>query len=244
MRFHWQNLSNEDEHGQGRGIPWHGRAWWNWTDRWGIKWEWVFKAAARAGVSVEIDQEDGAGFSIRLFLFALYVHLVFPGSYRLMKNGSREIELRYNDRALWWNLWRDPMGEWSRRVPRWRHGSFHFDDFFLGRAEHSERDIRTETVPIPLPEGTIRATVRLYESTWKRKRWPFPKRLRRAEITPEKPAPVPGKGENSWDCGPDAIYGMTTTASSSAEAVGHFVESVLRTRRKRGAAWDYAERAS
>jgi hypothetical protein len=56
----------------------------------------------------------------------------------------------------------------------------------------------------------------------------------RAEITPDKPIPVPGKGENSWDCDDDASYGMTCAAQTPAEAVAHYSASIQRDRQRHG----------
>lgn len=85
-----------------------------------------------------------------------------------------------------------------------------------------------------MPEHPYPATVRLFESTWKRPRWPFARRMVRAEIEVEGGIPHPGKGENSWDCDDDATYSLTCQARTAEDAVAKLVGSVLRDRRNYG----------
>lgn len=54
------------------------------------------------------------------------------------------------------------------------------------------------------------------------------------EIEPDKPVPVPGKGESDYDCGDDAIYSISTGGQSVESAVAKMVESALRDRRRYG----------
>jgi hypothetical protein len=44
--------------------------------------------------------------------------------------------------------------------------------------------------------------------------------------------PHNGKGENSWDCGDDGLWGCG--GDTVEEAIGHAVSSVLRSRRRYG----------
>src|SRR5690606_25314615 len=76
----------------------------------------------------------------------------------------------------------------------------------------------------------------LYISTWKRPRWPFATRIRRVQIDMDKDEQIPvmGKGENSWDCGEDATYGITVAADTIEAGVAKLVESILRSRRRYG----------
>lgn len=242
MRFHWQNLTNEDEHGRGRGFPYHGRCW-LWVGREDreftkVQLEWVL-GPRWPSVCFGIDEEDGLKFNLALGLFSCWLCIGLPWRWR---QRSRELSLRCHSGSIWWTLWRHPDGEWNVRRSRWREGSFNVVDFLLGAPKHASREIAVEHVPLPLPEGVMKAKVTLTEDSWSRARW-FTKRMRFARVEPERPAPVPGKGESGYDCGPDAIYSMSCKAGSSPEAIGRFVESVLRTRRNRGAAWDYAARA-
>lgn len=46
--------------------------------------------------------------------------------------------------------------------------------------------------------------------------------------------PVPGKGENSWDCGEDATYAFSCMADSVEDGIASLVRSILVRRRKYG----------
>jgi len=125
--------------------------------------------------------------------------------------------------------------EWSREKHGRRQGAFHPIDFIFGRTTYSEIPISDHKVEIPMPEAVYPATVRLVEAQWRRPRWPFVwYRVRRAEVTPDKGIPFPGKGENSWDCGEDATYSLTCVASTVEESIGKMVESVMRSRLRHG----------
>lgn len=73
----------------------------------------------------------------------------------------------------------------------------------------------------------------LFESTWKRARW-FTHKNVRASVDIPAGIPHPGKGENSWDCGEDRTYGLTTKADTVEKAIAAVVESSLRDRRRYG----------
>lgn len=49
-----------------------------------------------------------------------------------------------------------------------------------------------------------------------------------------KPIPVPGKGENSWDCDDDAIHSSHGPHSTVHQAVAALVASVYRDRTRYG----------
>lgn len=151
-----------------------------------------------------------------------------------------------HDWAIWFNIWQNDM-EWDPKRDRFRHFNFNFNipDFFLGSTNYSKRNLKTDWAPIPMPEGSYPAKITIHEDTWKRPRWPFPKRIVRATIDMEKPIPFPGKGENAWDCGDDALHSLTTPATTIPKAIAATVESVLQSRMKRGGGltWKTAEKA-
>jgi hypothetical protein len=62
--------------------------------------------------------------------------------------------------------------------------------------------------------------------------WPLTHRS--ALVESETGVPVPGKGENSWDCGEDALYSLSTTAATIDEAIEKFKASVMKTRERYG----------
>lgn len=182
-------------------------------------------------VSFGFDGEDGWGVSLALPGLAVWWRLagVFP---RI--NKEREVKVSVHGNAVWWTVWRDWRDGWSRRIPRWREGSFHFDDFLLGPSKCSQRVVEERAITVPMPERSYPATAKLVEYTWKRPRW-FVRRMMRVQIDLPEGIPHEGKGENSWDCGTDATYGITTgECRTIAAGVGVLVGSVLEQRIKHG----------
>jgi len=168
--------------------------------------------------------------SLRLGLIGLWVSV--PGRYRNYGE-DREIDISFSDGTLRWRFWCDPMS-WSSTTPKWRDGHINFVDLLLGRSKCDHRTLEARDVMIPMPEGAYPAKAELQEWTWRRPRW-FRKTIKRVQINVEKGIPFPGKGENSWDCGDDATYGITTgPCRSIAEGVGVLVGSVLNSRVRYG----------
>lgn len=171
------------------------------------------------------------------FLFSMYLQIggVLP------YGEPRQISLSYHGRALWWSIWRDPMGGWNSRDKWWqrREGSFHFDDVFLGKSTCERTVLEERRVLVPMPEKAYEATAKLMLYQWHRPRW-FTKKVKRVEIEVPEGIPHEGKGENSWDCGTDATFGMTTgECHSIAEGVGKLVGSVLNDRVRYGGYSDW-----
>ena len=234
--WHSQNLS-EDRHGRTKALWRDGRGWLR--TPWGtISLCWAFPTRFYH-IGVLIGGGDGQFFGTQVAcgLFALWFHWE-PAKWREVK--SQSYQLSIHGGGLWcqWgtNRWGE-MEAFSSKCPWWRQ--WHFDplDFLFGRQKHRERDLEAVETLVPTPEGGVLATVRLFESTWERRRWPWwplTRCLDRAEIELREPIPVPGKGENSWDCGEDAIYSLTCPARTVSEAVAAVVESYTRTRERHG----------
>lgn len=172
-------------------------------------------------------------------------HFSQPAPGRIKMNQPVEIAVRWHSGGLWWGFWHT-IHEWKSTTPKWRAGHFNPVDWLLGRDVYSSEDIQTVKATVPMPEGTYPATIRLFRSTWKRPRWPFTRELLRAEVEVEGGIPFPGKGENSWDCGEDATYSITTHARTVEAAIAAMVEAVLRNRRRYGGSvdWRPSERAA
>ena len=134
------------------------------------------------------------------------------------------------DGGLHWDL-HHTAHSWSSKTPKWRTGHWEPLDTLLGRPQYSEKTLREFDTELAFPEKVYRGSVKLTVATWKRPRW-FARRLRRAEIKVDGGVPVPGKGENSWDCAEDVIYSLTTPAVTEEDAIAAFVRAVLSTRRK------------
>lgn len=240
----WAHWSNENEKYVGgklvrKGVPYHGRLWIHTSGRLGLCFTWNFwshfcGAEVRAGPG----GDDSVVFHLSFppVSFWLGIRSPFPFEWWKKHWGYEEMELsvRVFDWAIWWNFW-TPAHSWSNKTPKYRNGNWHFLDTLLGDHKHSDVDLSTTEVVIPMPEGNYPATVRLFESTWKRPRW-FARRLVRADIKMHEgyAIPAPGKGESSWDCGDNPTLSMTTPASTVEEAIAAMVKSSLRTRRRHG----------
>jgi hypothetical protein len=264
MRFHWSNENDKPGGRHGSPLR-HGRAWLTlfnsrepqtreqeqrikYRPGININWEWVLgKFALSASFGFCKSEDRGVSFSFAIpFLLTLYVTLaggpfawlaiaVLPKKWNFDTGENRTIGFYIHDWAIWWTVWRDRMASWSRAIPRWRQGSWHPLDTFLGLSKYSERPFYEGEIVVPMPERSYRGKIVLSEDSWKRPRWPFAQRLVRAKVDmlDGEQIPEPGKGENSYDCGEDAMYGWGGPCKSVSEAVGKIVESVTRTRSKR-----------
>lgn len=136
--------------------------------------------------------------------------------------------------AFWVKIFNNPL-ETSSRDPWYRkQHNLNFKDFLLGREKHTTETIGTEEVKIPMPEGSYPGVAKLEVCTWKRPRWPKALVKKSVWIDCKPGVPFPGKGENSWDCGMDAICGTGHSGHSVEEAIGHYVAYVLTKRRRYG----------
>lgn len=234
LYLHSQNL-NEDRGGNPKGLPWHGRLWMNWNDKFLLRFEWVLWSRS-CGISVKSDAEDGG-----LLLHAAFPPVSFYLSLPILKkwSGYRHktlFDLAIHNWTAWWQFGGNEM-EWSSQTPKWKHGSFHFDDFFLGRTKFESKIIETRNVQIPMPEGVYQGKAKMEESTWKRARW-FTRRESSIWIDVERGIPHEGKGESDYNCGPDAVHGCGVTGTSYPAAVAHYVEVVLKNRKKYNGSMD------
>lgn len=108
-------------------------------------------------------------------------------------------------------------------------------DRLFGRPRCETTEGPWESVEIPMPEGNYAGRVRKETRVWKRPRWPWI-RQRRVEWWVDMIEGVPhaGKGENSYDCGDDAVMG--TGGSTRAEAIANVTRAALRNRERYGEA--------
>lgn len=209
-----QNLTD------GRLPTWrYGRTWW-----W--KWEICWKAPGeRIGASIR-----WLGFSIRAFLFELYV------SPRRRSSLGRELDVYWMDGCLWIHhpFERDGGMEWRSTDPWWRKAvCLHVVDWLIGRPKYSERRSQEFVTYIPMPEGCYLATATPSRCEWRR-RWYWPTRVVDSVWLEIRGGGIPhsGKGENSWDCGDDGLCGIGGT--SLEDAIANAVKSALLDRRRYG----------
>jgi hypothetical protein len=193
-----------------------------------LEWQWLIKARFR----LEIDfRKHWCIKSIALgipFLFSVYASFGDTDEW-----AEYELGCYYFERALWFKVFSNPL-ESNSNDPWYRKTHcLDFADFFLGRTKCVKEEIGTEEVEIPLPERTYHGVATLERYTRKRPLW-FKQVRDSVWITVDGGVPFPGKGENSWDCGMDGLYGAGKESHCVEAAVGHFVGVVLRNRRRYG----------
>lgn len=132
-------------------------------------------------------------------------------------------------KGVTWCLGHDDHS-WHRDSPwRERLRTNHLTWWKLHGYRRACEDIETVDTHVDLPEDRYPVTLTLQREVWQLRVGPYwPTRTRRTprvefyiagtrrvrwsvKIDAPTGLPVPGKGENSWDCGPDAIYGTGVT---------------------------------
>ena len=188
--------------------------------------------ASFCDVGFDISDED-----LTMKIGIPYIVSLWLSTELIRGQGHKELSLKIHDWSIWWNLWTSSM-EWSSQTPRWRNGCFHILDFLFGKNKYVREIIEERDVQIPMPEGNYDAHIKFCKDVWKRSRG-FSKTILRIDADIPKGIPHAGKGENSWDCGDDATFGMCCTANSIVEGVGEIVKSCLKTRVRCGGWRDY-----
>lgn len=227
---------------------------------------YVASGAQHTGIGLTFD-DDTSGIRLSVGLSHVVNLWITVGSWHLAKRLNRYVpnrdiaDVRFHDRIVWWTLWHDKHS-YSSDTPRWRNGSFHWWDWLTGKPVLNRELIEGPVgVTIPMPEGGYQATAKIERSTWKRPRWPWPQVHYGYDVdvisrpgpdspyTPElvdgeRPSgyiPVPGKGENAWDCGPDGTFSMSGPGRTIEAAIGDVVAQALRERKRHAGRHDYAE---
>jgi len=158
---------------------------------------------------------------------------------------DRSIGWSIHDGTAWISIWENDNG-WSSRDPKWWKFNFSINPLdLLGRKKYTSEVVEEKTVAIPMPEGSYPAKIKLCADTWARPRWPrwpFSETILRMHADMVKPIPTPGKGENSWDCGDDAVCGLTAPARTMEEAVGKLVATALQDRQRYGGSHEFTPR--
>ena len=189
-------------------------------------------------IDFSVSDDPGPSFSIAFPPVSFYVSMggIFPYKW-CVKWDWYDTSLRIFDWGIWINVWANDS-ETDYTVPWWKRRKFvwHPVDTFLGSTSHSRKALSSRVaVEVPMPERSYKGHVEIFESTWKRKRWPWPKKVVRAEIDMnDDPIPCPGKGENAWDCGEDATYSLTCQETTITAAVAAIQKTVMRTRERHG----------
>lgn len=153
----------------------------------------------------------------------------------------RECRIAVHDWAVWINPWSKLM-EWTKSDPWWVRGlTFHVDDFVLGKTRYTHENTGPVfIVGIPMPEGNYAAEFTPQRQTWKRPRW-FSQVRESFDVNIPKGIPFAGKGENSWDCGDDGLFGMGAEGTVE-QAIAKVRDTVMERRRRYGSPSDAAIR--
>lgn len=249
--FHSQNL-NEDKHGEARWPPYHGRWWLHFGNRHEMHFSWNFWTHF-CGASFTFDPtEDGWQFHVAFPPFSFWFSTNFfskgmktflastrmdlfnqrygghVGSSRY--TGFHFIDIRIFNWTLWWNFFKFDWG-WSNKMPKWMDGKFSFGDILFGKHTYKKVDLETRDIVIPMPEGNYPAKATLSIETRGPSRW-FKKVEKVISVDIPQGIPHQGKGENSWDCGEDGIFGYGYGGASFREAADHGTQIVLERRKK------------
>lgn len=235
-----------------------GRAWLNFENspRRSICFSWkLFGKSCRLSFSAD-DSESQVCLSAALPPVAFSVSVdglprsIFKalgidyGTVKNLRDGcfltERSVSISVHDWSLWWHLWM-PDGLWRSDDPKWRRGNFNFIDAIFGKPSLESKRVGEKDVLVPMPERSYKGKVTLEQRKWSRPRWPFKSGPRQIvsdllcfslDMEPGG-IPIPGKGENSWDCGEDAVFSLDGVGDAVA-AVNAMVKSVVRSRLKHG----------
>jgi hypothetical protein len=227
LSIYWEPRPEQKGHSDSLDIEW---SLFNRSHKW---IGWSFKTSAG-----EIKPQIGLGILALYFTF---------NSWRWKELSGREWGMQYSfgdghGFDAWgtfrWEFAQSSM-EWRSGTPWWARGSWYPHESImgaiLGRATVETTTLSTHDVLVPMPEASYPATVKIEQRTTRRARLPWPTSIDRSasiDITPG--IPVPGKGENSWDCGLDAICGTGSSEPSIAAAIGAAVRSATSARLKYG----------
>jgi hypothetical protein len=247
-RLHWQNLNEKGREDVKGSILRNGRAWFkpftgNRRHELSFNCQWVLWSK-RISVGLGLaDYENAVSFHICLYLFSFYFNLEYSPLERWLEEKTKRKDEKYGngrtigftwmEGSLMVDLWNDPM-EWRSRDPKWQSFSINPMDILLGRRKHASRTLAKEMRLLTMPEKAYPVVIELKEDSWKRPRWLWPDKIVRAHIEIEGGVPVPGKGENSYDCGEDATYGLTCPAKSFDEALSKLYATVMQSRERYG----------
>ncbi len=232
----------------------HGRVWIREVADRGrekLRVEWVFGDLG-LGAELAIGDCEGPEWNMHVIVPGMKLFWSVPAEqavvdwFRKRSIGEKydDIDIVYatfHDGALFWRMLHSDS-TWHTATPKHRHGNFGLVDFLLGKFTVTRETYETREVTIPMPEGGYTWTISMERTTITRPRWrPTVTRTFQADCKKGHQIPKPGKGESSWDCGPDAIHGMSGPGVRTIEeAIGKVVGRTLHDRRRRGAKDTYA----
>lgn len=199
--------------------------------------------SARFGCSIGSD-DDGWNVSVRVPPFALYLSLEglplwqpiariyeAPDGRKLPIPDRRECEFTIHDWTIRFTPW-GRWGEWRAKDPWWIRGvSIDLKDIVLGRITYEAEELALVPCRVPMPEGNYSAVAKVQRVTRGRTRW-FKRTGQEVDLQIPKGIPFAGKGENSWDCGDDGLFGIG--GDSIDGAIRNAQQAVTRARERHG----------
>lgn len=216
---------------------WHGRAFFHFG-RLTFSTQWGFANFAKRFALMFYLRRSERLIAINLaipFLWTLHFALEgVPGlNYTTLETDQRDIGVRVFDWRIWTSLWGDDSGYGPHR-----QRVINVERIMFGKYLHEKEWLDPEPVPIEvtMPEASYPGTAQRFVSTTGYARFRKAQRTPRVNIEIPQGIPIPGKGENVWDLGDDAIFALTCPAESIDEAIEELRQSAFRTRRKHG--WD------
>lgn len=227
--WHWCKESR-------RGIR-HGRAWLT-LGRWKWHTEWLWFTSS-CGLHLEVGPDSDyqiMGHIAIPWIISIYVGVDSPWFFNKMPRKRREFWLYVQD----WTVRLIPWGrsmEWHSKDPWWIRGvTLDLRDLLLGLEKcHREESLESERLFIHLDGNCYHGTAKFIRMTWKRPRWP--KKVQEfTEIEMDRGHGLPhaGKGENSWDCGDDALCGWSVSGFDVQAAIADGIKTVEKRRRRYG----------
>jgi hypothetical protein len=191
--------------------------------------EWAF------GGYFEIGGYEGDEKQIHFALGPLYVYLSKEYGTHFDDPKKYGVDLTASILRFWYGAY-----DWTGEDDKNKERRFRYKDAFLdcvfGRTMFFKHDVdyRPTKVPIPMPEGVYTAEFTRQRLCWMRPRWPFRKVRESIDINIPKGIPFAGKGENSWDCGDDGLYGTGSETWSQDAAIKRVQDYVAERRAKYG----------
>jgi hypothetical protein len=151
-------------------------------------------------------------FSLYLTIYGLTIPFIRKGERH--SSWGREYGFYWHEWILWAFFGRDPMGS-SSKDPWYYSIVIHPLDILFGRTVYFETGRQKSHDPIHFEFRGRRYQmdeIQVNDAYWFKPRIPFAlyrKKVPRMHLKIERPPGYAGKGENSWDCGDDASYGLT-----------------------------------
>lgn len=241
-------------------MSFNKRKWWPVGDNHSISIEIAgWKSTPHIMFEIEPDERK-VMFSIALG-FAIYISFNgwIPRSWfptmSYTKGGDlypeeREFSIRIHGGAIWWNFW--VSEQWSSYCANktWRNGNFSFIDKIKGKHKYERKETDRRQFLLPFLEGVYNVEVIKFDRADSYAHWPTSRRVSwevRAGYYDEKgewkdkPIPVEGKGDNSWDCDEDATWSISFSGPPYRKDVNtpylaalYFWHSMMKSREQRG----------